>query len=90
MDRGESDPCISSDNGLGAVAVVRVEIPDRDAFRAAVQRVERGHRDVIEEAKTHRLIAGGVMPGGRIRLKAGVLPNDAWATAQAAPEARAA
>ena len=63
MDGGKSDPCISSDNRLRAVAVVRVEIPDRDAFRSVFQGVKRGHSDVVEEAETHRLIAGGVVPG---------------------------
>ena len=61
MNRGEGDPRVSGDNRLGAVAVVGIEIPDRDALGAVLQRVERGDSDVIEITKTHRLVAGGVV-----------------------------
>ena len=71
MDRGEGDPRIPSHNGFGAVAVMRVEIPDGDALGAAGQCVERGHGDVIEKAKTHRLVAGGVMPRRTHQAKGG-------------------
>ena len=46
-----------------AVAMVRVEIPDGDTFRAILKRIERGNGDVAEIAETHRLVARRVMPG---------------------------
>ena len=42
---------------FGAVAVVRIEIPDRDALCAIFERVERGDGDIAEITKSHRAIA---------------------------------
>ena len=61
MDRSEGDPRVPGHDGFGAVAMMGVKIPDRDALGAARQRVERGHRDVIEKTKAHRLVASSVM-----------------------------
>lgn len=63
MNRRESDLRMASDNRFRAVAMVGVEIPDRDPLRSVREGIERSDRDVIKEAKAHRLIAGRVMPG---------------------------
>ncbi len=50
---------------LGAVAVMHVEVDDRHALQAVrLNRVPCGDRDVVEDAKSHRPRAAGVMPGG--------------------------
>src|SRR6266852_1556247 len=89
MNRGEHDFRITRDDFLGAIAVMRIEIPNRDAVRYVFQRIERGNCDVAEIPKTHRAIAGGVMTGrthetesafpaqgraGRLNGRAGGLP----------------
>ena len=61
VDRGEGDPRIAGDDFFRAVAVVGIEIPDRDALGAVLQRVEGGDGDVIKITKPHRVIARGVM-----------------------------
>ena len=64
MGRGVHDGRIVPKNVLGAVAVMDVEIHDRDPL-GAVRRlgVARGDGGVIEEAETHRGRDFGVMPG---------------------------
>ena len=61
MDRSERDPRIARRNIFGPVAMVRVEIPDRDPLRAVREGVERGDRDVAEITKTHGALAHGVV-----------------------------
>ena len=61
MDRGKGSTRMTGENRFGAVAVVRIEIPDRDALCAVGKRLERSNRDVIEKAKSHRLIARGTV-----------------------------
>jgi len=52
------------ENGLGAVAVVGVEIPDGDAGGAeAGAGVEGGERDLVEVAEAHGFFGGGVVAG---------------------------
>ena len=50
------------EDGLGAVAVVDVEVGDRHPLQAVHgQRLGRAHGQVVEQAKPHRLIAGGMV-----------------------------
>ena len=47
---------------LGAVAVVHVEIDDRDSVQTVrFDRVTRCDRDVVEDAEAHRARTAGVM-----------------------------
>ncbi len=60
--RAEQDARVVSEDLLGAVAVVDVEIDDRHALQAMlVQRVGRAYRNVVEDAKAHGARAFGVM-----------------------------
>ncbi len=61
MDGCKSDPWIVGDNRFRSVAMVRVEVPDRDAFDAAIERGQRRDCNVAEITKTHRAIARGMM-----------------------------
>src|SRR5713101_8086927 len=63
MNRGEHDFRITRDDFLGAIAMMRIEIPNRDPIRSVFQRIERGNCDVAEITKTHREVACGVMNG---------------------------
>jgi len=63
VNGGESDPRLIRQNSLGPVSVMGIEIPNGDALDAVPQSIERCNRDVIEITKTHRALAGGVMPG---------------------------
>ncbi len=49
------------ENRFGAIAVMRVEVPDGNALHASFQRIERGNGNVIEIAEAHRPIARRVM-----------------------------
>jgi hypothetical protein len=52
------------ENVLAAVAVMHVEIDDRDAFRAVpFLRVARRDRDIVEQAEAHRRRGLGMMAG---------------------------
>ena len=53
---------VVQEDGLGAIAVVHVEIKHRHAFGAGGQRFEGGNRDIVQVAKAHRPVARGVMP----------------------------
>jgi hypothetical protein len=47
-------PRVAGKSGLGAVAVMDVEIDNRDPLQAMhFQRVARGNRDVVEKAEAH-------------------------------------
>jgi hypothetical protein len=61
VDRGERDTRIVRHDVFRAVAVMSVEIPNRDAFRPIFQGVERSYGDVAEVTKAHGAIARGVM-----------------------------
>ncbi len=61
MNGRKSNPRISDDDRFRAVAVVGIEVPDRDARCALLQGIERRDRNVIEETKAHRLVGGGVV-----------------------------
>ena len=69
MNGRERDPRVDGHDCFRAVAVMGVEIPDRDPVRALLQRVERSDRDVIEKTKTHRLIARRVVSGRSHKAK---------------------
>ncbi len=50
----EQHPIVVEEDVLGAVAVVHVEVEDRDPADAVrFQRVRRSGRDVVEQAKAH-------------------------------------
>jgi len=51
------------EDGLGAVAVVGIEIPDGDTGDAAGAGGKGGDGDVVEIAKTHRLGGRRMMTG---------------------------
>src|SRR5438874_11605512 len=61
MNRGEGDFRITRDDFLRAVAVMGIEIPNRDAIRSGFQRIERSDRNVVEITKAHCPVARGVM-----------------------------
>jgi hypothetical protein len=63
MDRSESNPRIVRDDRFRSVAVVRIDIPDRYALSAVLERIERGDGDIAEVTETHGAIARGVMSG---------------------------
>src|SRR2546423_12915407 len=61
MNGGKGDPRIVRHDVLRAVAMMRIEVPDRDPFRAILQRIERCHRDVAEITEAHRAFPHRVM-----------------------------
>ncbi len=61
MDRCELDPGIVRDNGFSPVPVMRIEIPNRHALSAVLERVKRRDGHIAKVTKTHRAIARGVM-----------------------------
>src|SRR6202011_6406508 len=61
MDRRKTGPRIVRDDRFGSVAVMRIEIPDCNAFCAVLERVECGDGDVTKITETHCAIARGVM-----------------------------
>ncbi len=64
MAGGEQHARFALEDGLGAVAVMHVEVGDRDPLQAMHgQRMSSGHRDVVEQAEAHRPLARGVMAG---------------------------
>ena len=63
MRRGIQHARFAPENILGAVAVVHVEIHNRNALDPACQRVRRADGDMVEQAETHRRVARRVMAG---------------------------
>ena len=63
-DARHQDALVAGDDVLGAVAVMDVEVDDRDPLEAAhVERMARRDGDVVEEAEAHRLLARRVVAG---------------------------
>ena len=59
---GKHQPRLALGDGLGAVAVMDVEIDDGDARQPVrLQRVQRGDGDIVENAKAHRRGGFGVV-----------------------------
>ena len=64
MGRGIHDVAVGPENVLRAIAVMDVEIHDRDALRAMDgDGVPRGHGGVVEEAEAHGRRAFGMVAG---------------------------
>jgi hypothetical protein len=61
VDRRERDTRVTGNDGFGAVAMMRVEIPNRHSPGAVIERIECGDGDVIEITKPHRPILRRVM-----------------------------
>ena len=64
--------------GLGAVAVMNIEIDQRDSLQSVMfQRMHRCNRHIIENAKTHGAIARGVVPrrSHAAKCRARLAPN---------------
>jgi hypothetical protein len=63
MDRGKWDARISGHDRFGAIAVMRVEIPDRNPPHTAFKSIKGGHRGVVEITEPHGLIVHRVVSG---------------------------
>ena len=61
MDGSEENLVVVLHERFGAVSVVCVEIADADTTNASCRGVQRGQCHVSEIAKSHRLIAQGMM-----------------------------
>src|SRR5581483_982563 len=61
MNRGEANPFVTRYDGLRAVAMMPVEVPDGDALGAIVQCIEGGNSDVVKITKSHRPVGRGMM-----------------------------
>ena len=74
--RHHQDTMIAGKNFLGAVAVVHIEIGDRDARQSMRgESVRCADRDVVEQAKAHRSRPLGVVSGRAHRAKCSVAPS---------------
>ena len=62
MRRDVQDVGIVVEHRLCAVAVVHVDVDDRDAFETAGAHRRRGDRNIVEQAEPHRSIRFGVVP----------------------------
>src|SRR3546814_10140820 len=82
VDRGEEDGGILVEDVLGPVAVVIVDVEDRDRAEAAVLRRARRDRGVVEVAIAAHIVAAGMMAGraaereGVARIAAGQLRSE--------------
>ena len=65
---------LTPENALHAIAVVRVEIEDRDALGAQSQRMARGDGGAVEKAEAHRFIGERMMPRRARRHEGGIGP----------------
>src|SRR6267378_2607877 len=63
MDRREPNSLIVGEDRFRSVAVMAVKIPNRNAFRAFFQHIERSNGNVTKITETHGSIGCGVMPG---------------------------
>src|ERR1700736_4079240 len=61
MNRRERDSGMVGDDLFGAVAMMRIKIPDGHALSALLERVECRNRGISEVAEAHRSIACGMM-----------------------------
>ena len=58
-------PLRCAEHGLGAVAVMDIEVDDRNPLEPLVlKRIGGGHGHVVEQAKSHGAIRGRVMTAG--------------------------
>ena len=78
VERAEEDAVVVPEDRLRAVAVVDVEVDDRDALEAelALRRARRD-RDVVEQAEAHRPVGQRVVAraAGRARSRRGAPPR---------------
>lgn len=70
VDRGEQHVAALIENRLRAIAVVIVDVEDRDPLVALIEERLRGDGSVVEVAITAHQIAGSVVSGGRHKAKA--------------------
>jgi hypothetical protein len=64
VERDEEDGVVAPEECLGAVAVMDIEVDDRDPLQAELLlRVPRRDGDVVQEAEAHRAAGESVMPG---------------------------
>lgn len=71
--RAEQNTRIVPENVLGPVTVVHVEIDHRNPFESVYfQRMGNADGDIVKEAETHGVVAGGVVPG-RADVAEGIL-----------------
>ncbi len=63
MNGSKDNLRVPGHDGFGAIAVVRVEIPDPDAPDAVRDSFKRGDGDVAEKTKPHGLVACRVVSG---------------------------
>src|SRR6266540_6070673 len=64
MDRCKGDPRVVRDNRFGPIAVMRIKIPNRNAFSRVFQGIKGSDGDVVEVTKPHCVISGRVMSRG--------------------------
>ena len=84
---------VGVEDGLGAVAVVHVEVHDQHALEAPGEGVGRGHRHVVEEAEAHGPVGqrrGGRAGAPRRRRGPGRRPGPRSTASTTAPAARSA
>src|SRR4051794_19430370 len=62
MERHVQNVGVLPEHFLGAVAMVYVPIDNQDALDSLSARMGGGDRDVVQQAKAHRLIGTGMMP----------------------------
>jgi hypothetical protein len=63
VNRRKPDPIVTRNDRFSAVAMVRVEVPDRDPFAANRKSVMGGDRDRVQIAEPHRLRWSRMMAG---------------------------
>ena len=64
VNRRKENMVVALENRLGAIAVMGIEIPDRDFVGPKIFLGEQGSDgDLVQVTETHRLRARGVVPG---------------------------
>src|SRR5208282_5835840 len=63
VDRSKPDPPVTKNDLFSAVAVVRIKVPDRNAFATDGQRVVGSDGNRVQIAEAHRLGRSRVMAG---------------------------
>ena len=77
VDRGEEDVAALVENVLGAVAVMIVDVEDRDRAVPAATRRLGGDRGIVEVAIAAEIIAPGMMAGRAAQGEGGALAGRA-------------